>query len=403
VEERVRYRAVLANPEFRAIYLAQALSLLGDQLARIALAILVYQRTGSALQASATYAVSYMSYLLGGPVLSGLADRYPRLYVMVACDLARVPLVLVLCLHSLPLWSVYLLITAVSLLAPAFDSARSALQPDILYGEAYLVGNTLLNVTIQLSQILGFVLGGAIVAATSVRGALGLDAATFLVSAGLLLRGLRTRPPAQRPDQRRGLWRDSGSGLRFVATTPRLRGLLLLAVLASVAIIPTEGLAVAVAAELGHGAVAAGLLTAAVPAGFVLGSFYVLRTPADRREALLPLLVLLSAVPLLGTPFLPGTASVLAVWVLAGIGGTVNLIAGPAFVQSCPPELRGRAYGVAAAVLMATQGVGLLLSGYAASFVAPTTAVALSAGLILVLALPVLTAQENSRVGRDAQ
>lgn len=400
----MRYRTVLAHREFRALFAAQTLSLLGDQLARIALAILVYRRTGSSLAASGTYAVSYLSYLLGGPALSGLADRYPRLTVMVCCDLLRVPVVLALCRTTLPLWVVFVLIALLGALGPPFDSARSALQPDVLEGEAYVVGNTLMNVCLQVSQILGFVVGGAVVALTSVRGALALDAATFLVSAGALLHGVRRRPAAHQVVG--SFLRDAAEGLRLVATTPRLRVLLQFAVLASVSVTATEGLAVSVADVVGHGALAAGLLTATIPTGFLLGSALVLRTPSERREQLLPWLVLLSTAPLLATPLLSSIAPVLVVWTVAGAGATVNLIAGPAFVQACPPAFRGRAYGVASSSLMATQGVGLLLGGWLGTQVDPRTAIALVAAAMLALALPTmrrsaLGAQGNRPTVRD--
>jgi MFS family permease len=173
--------------------------------------------------------------------------------------------------------------------------------------------------------------------------------------------------------------------------------------MASVAIIPTEGLAVAVADEIGRGPVTAGLLTAAVPAGFVLASFFVLRTPSARREAMLPALVLLSAVPLLASPFVEAPGALLVVWVVAGAGGTANLIAGPAFVQSCPPQMRGRAYGVATAVLMTSQGIGLLLSGWLGNVIAPRAAVATVAALTLAVALPVLGAQGTRQTIRNVR
>jgi MFS family permease len=397
-QERVRYRTVLANREFAAVFAAQNLSLLGDQLARIALAILVYDRTGSALQASATYGVSYIAYLVGGPLLSGLADRYPRLTVMVVCDVVRVPLVLALCIDSLPLWSLFLIIAALGAAGPPFDSARSALQPELLSGDSYVVGNTLLNVCMQVSQVLGFVLGGTVVAFTSVRGALVLDAATFLLSAGLLLASLRQRPAAQ--TDAGAFFSDTVAGVRLVARTDRLRTLLALAVLASVAVTSAEGLAVAIADELHHGAVAAGILTASIPAGFLVGSVLVLRTAPERREDLLPVLVLVSAAPLLLTPLLPSVLAIVLVWVLAGAGATANLIAGPAFVQSCPPDVRGRAYGVASATLMSTQGLGLVVAGWVGTQVEPRTAVALVAAAMLLLSLPAIRAQGTARIVR---
>jgi hypothetical protein len=296
---------------------------------------------------------------------------------------------------------VFVLIAALGAAAPAFDSARSALQPDLLDGEAYIVGNTLMNLFVQVSQVMGFVLGGTVIALTSVRGALVLDAATFLVSAGLLLRSVRQREPAQ--THVGAFLTDAAKGLRLVVTTSRLRVLLLFAVLASVSVTATEGLAVSVADELGRGAVLAGVLTATAPMGFLLGSIAVLRTPSENREALLPWLVVLSAAPLLTTPLLPGIGPVIGIWVLAGVGATANLIAGPAFVQSCPADFRGRAYGVASAALMASQGAGLLLGGYLGTLVAPRTAVAAVAAVMLALAVPAMSAQGIRPPGRNVQ
>jgi len=388
--DRVRYRAVLANGEFAAVFGAQALSLVGDQLARIAIAILVFQRTGSPLAASSTYAISYLTYLVGGPLLAGLADRYPRLTVMVVCDLLRAPLVLVIAIEDLPLWVVFAMVGVLGALAPPFDSARSALQPDLLNGEAYVVGNALMNVTMQVSQVAGFVLGGTVVALTSVRGAIVLDAATFLVSAGLLLLAVRHRPAALARDDRQGFLRDNLDGLRLVARTPVLRRLLLLSVLGSVAVTAPEGLAVPMARELGEGALAAGVLTATVPAGFLLGSAAVLRLTPERRLALLPGLVLLCAAPLLLTPVAGSLVAVAALWVVAGCGATVNLVAGPAFMQRCPPELRGRAYGFASTGLYASQGLALVTAGLVADALDPGRAVAVMAAATLVLTLLVL-------------
>ena len=84
---------MFAVGEFRYLWLAQVLSVLGDQLARVAMTVLVYDQTRSAFWAAVTYAVTLVPWLLGGLALSGLADRLPRRTVMVACDIARMLLV----------------------------------------------------------------------------------------------------------------------------------------------------------------------------------------------------------------------------------------------------------------------------------------------------------------------
>ena len=93
---KTTFRDVFAVAEFRALWLAQLLSVIGDQLARVALTVLVYDRTRSALLAAITFMVSIVPTFVGGITLAWLADRYPRRAVMIASDLARCALVLVM-------------------------------------------------------------------------------------------------------------------------------------------------------------------------------------------------------------------------------------------------------------------------------------------------------------------
>src|SRR6516225_431701 len=195
------FREVFAVGEFRALWLAQLLSVAGDQLARVAMTVLVYDRTRSALLTALTYALTYLPWIVGGLALSGLADRLPRRQVMITCDLARMVLVLVMVSVSLArsaaaLWTMVALLFFVTLLDSPFKSARSALMADILTGERYVLGTTLTQITFQAGTVLGFALGGLVVAALGTRTALLADAATFAVSALLLLLWVHKRPAA---------------------------------------------------------------------------------------------------------------------------------------------------------------------------------------------------------------
>src|SRR2546423_12738104 len=80
------FGAVFSIGEFRALWLAQVLSVAGDQLARVALTLLVYDRTHSALLAAVTFAASVVPAFVGGVTLSGIAHRLARRPGMVACD-----------------------------------------------------------------------------------------------------------------------------------------------------------------------------------------------------------------------------------------------------------------------------------------------------------------------------
>lgn len=356
------YRSVLANREFLAILLSQGLSIAGDQVLRIAVAVLVYRETSSALAASATFAVSYLTYLMAGPLLSAVSDRYSRLAVMVISDLGRAATVLVLALSSPPTWGIFALLVVLSTFAPAFDSARSATLPDILPGDAYPRGSALGNLVFQGAQVGGFAVGGALLASVSVRQALVLDAATFLVSAGAITAFVLTRRPEERSSGT-SLLQETAEGARLVWRDGVLRRYLGFAVLGAVAVSAPESLAVPIAYELGGGTTAAGVLSAALPAGFVGASFFVLRLPEERRSALLPGLVALSAIPLLLTPAVTNPAAVACLWVVSGMGASLQLVASAGYVAAAPAHARGRAYGIASTMLMASQGVAQLVAG----------------------------------------
>ena len=387
VAARVPVRSVLALPEFRGVLLSSGLSLLGDQVARIAVALLVYDRTGSAFASSATYACSYLTWLISGPVLSALADRHRRRRLMVVCDLLRAGLVVLLVVPDLPLIVVFGVLVLVGLLAPPFDAAKSALLPEMLDGDQYVTGSAVIGFVAQAGQVAGFLVGGLLVAATGVGTALALDAATFVVSALALAALVRERPPPR--DERRRLAADIAEGVGVVARTPVLLRMLGFGLLGSVVMVAPEGLAVPVADQVGGGAGTAGVLSAAVPAGFLLGSFLVLRRDPERRTELLPALVALACVPLLLTPLTDRGEVVAALGLLSGLGGAGQLVANAAYMTSTPPGARGRAFGLAVTALMAVQGLVLLAVGALSEVVDPRTAVA-AAGLAALVLLPLM-------------
>jgi MFS family permease len=96
------FAAVLRGREFRLLWLANAQSLLGDQLAPMALSVLVYDRTGSGLVTAAVYALTFLPALFGSVLLGPLADRLPRLALLVGGDVIRAVLLAVMALPPLP-------------------------------------------------------------------------------------------------------------------------------------------------------------------------------------------------------------------------------------------------------------------------------------------------------------
>jgi len=386
VPARVTAREVLGVPEFRALLGSSALSILGDEIARIAVALLVYDWTGSAFYAAATFACSYLTWLVGGPVLSTLADRLPRRQLMIACDLLRAGLVALLVVPDVPLAAVFVVLVLVGILAPPFDAAKSAVLPEVLTGDRYVVGNALQGTVFQAARAVGFLVGGAVVQATSAQGALGIDALSFLLSAALLAARVQERPrPAPATTS---LLTDTGAGVRLVAGDRVLRRMLAFGLLGGLVMVAPEGLAVPVAEKLGGGPLTAGLLVGAVPAGFLVGSLLLLRLAPAHRLALLPLLVVVSGVALLVTPALRTTGALTAAWFVCGAGSALSVVANAAYMQAVPAAVRGRAFGVAATTLMAVQGVLLLAVGALGEVLDPPVVVAVAGLVALVGVVP---------------
>src|SRR5262245_14409299 len=129
---RATLKDVLAVGEFRALFAAQLISVAGDQLARVAVSILVYARTNSPAWTAITYALTFLPDIVSGPLLSGAADRFRRRSVMVIADSARVVLVAGMAWPGTPLPVVAVLLVAVQMLNAPWTAARAALLPQVL-------------------------------------------------------------------------------------------------------------------------------------------------------------------------------------------------------------------------------------------------------------------------------
>ncbi|MGI8696123.1 MAG: MFS transporter [Mycobacteriales bacterium] len=378
-ERCTTYHEVFAVREARYIFGGFVLSVLGDQLARVALAVLVYARTSSALLTALTYAVTFLPWVVGGPVLAAYADRIPRRSVLIFCDVGRAILIGGLALPGIPLPVLVGILFVATLLSPPFESARAALMPDILEGDRYVLGNALMVSTQQVGQVIGFAGGGAIVAVIGARGALAADASTFLLSAVLIWRGVQRRATSRRADtEPASVWRDSVAGLSLVFRDRRLRTIVLMVCSASAFSFAWEGITPPWAAELGGGARTVGLLLAVSPIGVVVGAVVIGRlfTPSARERLMYPLSVLAPLVLVL-VAAVHSLLSVLVVLAISGFAMSFNLPLNAVFIRAIPGEFRGRAFGVANGGMQASQGLAILVAGAVTDVVAPSTAIAL--------------------------
>lgn len=392
-ERPATYREVFAVREYVHLFFANVLSILGDQLAKVALSFLVFDRTQSEALAAAAFASSYIPWLIGGPLLSAYADRLPRRYVLISCDLVRAGLVVLMVLPGMPSGVLIGLLFTANIFSPPFISARAALMPEIMAGDKYVVANGLDNITYQVGQIIGFAVGGAMLTVLTAQGALAVDAATFVVSALLIAVGVRHRPAAVQSERRptmRELLGDTWSGAGYVFGNRTLRTYLLLFWLASMFAYAVEGLVVPLTEQLDGSKADSGLILAAAPLGLTLGSFVVGRLipPGTRIRMLLPL-ALFSCAILIPIWLAPPLPVLLALLFTMGFCTSFSVPLNPMFGRAVADEYRGRAFGVAISGLYVTQGLGIFAAGLIAQGgLAPTTVAALSGviGTLVVLA-----------------
>jgi MFS family permease len=385
----------LRSPEFRALWLADGQAATGDQLTRIALAVLAYRNTHSALLTALIYAATFIPPLFGSALLSGLADRYPRRRVLIVANLVRMVLVAATSTPALPLPILFMLVFASGLASTPFDAANSALLADIFddQPDTYSMASALRNITHQVAQLFGFGLGGLLLTVLGPAGCLRIDAATFAVATVLIYLGVKPRPAAAAVHGLAERYLASIlTGSRLVFTSPDLRTLACLAWLIGLYVIP-EGVAAPYAAHLHVGPAGLGLLMAANPTGMAIGAALYRRfLPVERCRELIGVLAAAAGLPLLGCALHAGLAVSAALWFVSGASCCYMAQLMPEYTLRTPVPRRGQAIGVAASGLQAAQGVGVLLGGLLASVTSPAIAVAVAGATGSALAVPLARA-----------
>jgi MFS family permease len=393
-----RFGEVFSVGEFRALWLTQVLSVIGDQLARVALTLLVFDRTGSSLLAAVAFAASVIPTALGGVTLSGIADRLPRREVMICCDLGRAALVATMALPGVPIAALIGLLFLVTLISAPFTSARAALYRDILAGDRYVMGIAVTLTAVQFAQVLGFAVGGAVVGFFGVRVSLVVDAVTFIVSAAIIRVWVQARSAARAgPHPDIGVQPGRFTAARLAFTDPALRTPMLFGWLVAFYNVP-EGVSAPLARSLGGGAIAVGLILASQALGASVGAiaFSRLVAPAQRVRWMGPLAVTACGI-LIAFAFRPPLPIALAILAMSGIFDCYQIAANALFVTAAPPQYRSGAFGVAQAGMSLGQGAAMILAGAAAQTHPPSSVITAAGAVGALCGAAVAVSQVRTR------
>jgi MFS family permease len=184
------YRHLLrSNPNFTRLWIAQAISLLGDWFDTIALSTLVSKYSDeSGLAISLFLLCRFLPPLVVGPLAGVLLDRFNRKRFLILSDVARVFIVLGFLLADSPgkLWLIYLFTILQFAISAFFEPGRSALLPSILQQDMLVQANMLGSVTWSVMSAVGGALGGLVAGVFGTATALIIDSFTFAVSAVLI-------------------------------------------------------------------------------------------------------------------------------------------------------------------------------------------------------------------------
>jgi MFS family permease len=392
----------LRHRAFRRLAVAQAVSQLGDWVGEIALAVLVYERTGSALATAALFLGTGFAPALAAPFLAARIETAPPRTALPALHVLQVGLLAGLAAgaHDLPIAAVMALAGLDAVLAVAARVLTRACAGTVLGDgqDAVRRGNAVLNVGSTAAAAAGPALGGAVVALAGVQTALTVDCASFALAAMCVAFG---------PALPRGLARERGTlarlreGLRHVSARPLLRVLLASEAAAFVflsLVIPIE--VIYANESLGAGDFGYGALLASWGGGMVAGGLAFAAAARVRLASLLAVSTLAIAAAYLAMAAAESLPLACAASFAGGVGNGVQWVAAMTAAQA----LAGRAYqsrviAVLESIGAAMPGLGFALGGVICALTSPR-ATFLAAGLGVALTLAVaLAAARREAVG----
>lgn len=385
-----RLTAPLKRPLFRRLAASYAINELGDWMGIIALSVLVFDQTESALATAALFLGTRFLPALLAPILVTRAEKPPPRFALpvIYCGEAAAFAGLALLVDNFSLPVVIALATVDGALALAGRSLTRAVVATALEPSGELrSGNALLNVAFTGGAAIGPALAGLAVAGLGVQTALLLDAVSFYAVAWILFTAGAMPQAEPEPGRMRERVR---AGIAYIRRQALLRRLLTAQGLAFVffaAVLPVE--VVYVKDTLGSTDTGYGLMLASWGGGMVLGSLLFARL----RQAPLPVLLFFSTLAVgagyLGLAAAPTLAVACMASVLGGAGNGIQWVATISAVQELTAEsMQARVMSVLESIGAAMPGIGFALGGVIAALVSPRmTFLVAGCGVIAIVAV----------------
>jgi MFS family permease len=393
----------LRRPAFRRLATTYTVNEMGDWMGIIALSVLVFDRTDSALATAGLFLGTRFIPALLAPILVTQGEKPPPRFALpvIYCGEAAAFGALALLAGHFSLLAVIVVATIDGALALTGRSLTRAVVAALLEPAGELrAGNALLNVAFTAGAAIGPGLAGLVVAGFGVQTALLLDAISFYLIAWILL----TAGPLPQAEPEPGRMRDRvRAGIAYLREKAELRRLLIaqgVAFIFFAAVVPVE---VVYAKETLHTSDSGfGLMLASWGVGMVLGSLIF----AAVRKAPLPYLLLFSTLGVgagyLGLAVAPTLALACAASIVGGAGNGVQWVAAISAVQELTAAgMQARVMSVLESIGAAMPGVGFVIGGVIATVLSPrATFLVAGIGVFVIVAVvaPILGSNWSERI-----
>jgi predicted MFS family arabinose efflux permease len=365
------YGELFRTPEFTPLFLTSAAQVAAQTVSGLALGTMIYDSTGSPLLSSLAMFGPSLAQLVGATTLLSAADRLPPRAAMAGLALLFGLGTAAQAVPGMPVWCVFALVLGLGVAASLGGGVRYGLLNEMLSRDGYLLGRSVLNMSVGMTQILGFAVGGALVATLSARGTLLTGAVLYAGAAAVARFGLTRRPPraAGRPSVA-DTWRNNA---RLWSSRPR-RYVYLALWVPNGLIVGCEALFIPYDPE--HAAVLFAFGAVGMLAGDALTGRFVPPRWRNRLDA--PLRLLLAA-PFLVFVLEPPLPVAVAAVTVGAFGYSATLLLQDRLMALTPDDLSGHALGLHSSGMLAMQGVGAALAGAVAEWTSPPVAITVMA------------------------
>lgn len=361
--------AILRYAPFRTLWLAQFVSIFGDFIALFGvISLITFRLHGTAVQVTAVTIAYILPLALISPVAGVFVDHWNVKRVMIASDLIRAALI-VLLVFVRDVAQICAIFAALSTVSSFFAPAQSVTVRTIVPQGRLLAANAMLTQAFYLVRLFSPFAAGALIAWLGEQVCFYLDTASFVFSAGMISTLAIVRPRAETDRTLRALSRDFLEGNRFIFTHAGLTFVFLamgIAMLVLSAFSPL--ISIYIRDSLAAGPFVYGVISSMVGIGLIAGAQVLGRvhTPASRTAVVLGgMLALGLGAALLGL-FHNIPMAALSTFTMGFAISFVLIPAQTLSQQETPAALMGRVSSTFMSLISVAQVVGLLFSGYLA-------------------------------------